>query len=110
MGARLDSSERAYGATIVGPAAEDPGWQARAGEGLDKGSFEVDWDRRVVTCPPGKESISWLPNTDPKNGMAFEARFARKDCMPCPSRSQCTRSKQEPRIIIEEAKAHRQHL
>jgi transposase len=31
--------------------------------------------------------------------MVFEARFSRKDCTPCPSRSQCTRSKQEPRII-----------
>ena len=77
-------AEREYGVTIVGPVAEDPGWQARAGEGFDKGSFAVDWDRQVVTCPAGKESISWLPNTYPKNGMVFEARFSRKDCTPCP--------------------------
>jgi transposase len=95
----LVSSEREYGVTIVGPVAEDPGWQARAGEGFAKGSFAVDWDRRVVTCPMGKESLSWLPNTYPKNGMVFEARFARKDCTPCPSRSRCTRSEKEPRII-----------
>src|SRR5512142_2457306 len=57
----LVASERDYGVTIVGPVAEDPGWQARAGEGFDKGSFVVDWDRQVVTCPAGKESISWLP-------------------------------------------------
>ena len=85
--------------TIVGPVAEDPSWQAREGEGFDKGAFAVDWDRQVVTCPAGKESISWLPNTYPKNGMVFEARFARKDCTPCPLRARCTRSKQEPRII-----------
>jgi transposase len=95
----LVTSLSAYGVTIVGPVAEDPGWQARAGTGFDKGSFAVDWDRQVVTCAMGKESISWLPNTDPKKGTAFEARFARKDCTPCPCRSQCTRSKQEPRII-----------
>ena len=95
----LVSSEREYGVTIVGPVAEDPGWQARAGEGFAKGSFAVDWDRQVVTCPMGKESISWLPNTYPKNGMVFEARFARKDCTPCPSRSRCTKSEKEPRII-----------
>jgi transposase len=88
-----------YGVTIVGPVAEDPGWQARAGAGFDKGSFVVDWGREVVTCPAGKESISWLPNTYPKNGMVIEARFARRDCTPCPLRPQCTRSKQEPRII-----------
>src|SRR3954451_5732793 len=95
----LIASRSAYGVTIVGPVAEDPGWQARAGAGFDKGSFVVDWGRQVVTCPAGKESISWLPNTYPKNGVVLEARFARKDCTPCPLRSQCTRSKKEPRII-----------
>jgi transposase len=95
----LIASQREYGVTVVGPVAEDPGWQARAGAGFDKGSFVVDWDREVVTCPAGKQSSSWLPNTCPKNGVAFEARFARRDCTPCPLRSQCTRSKQEPRII-----------
>ena len=95
----LVASLSEYGVTIIGPVAEDPGWQARAGVGFDKGSFAVDWDRQVVTCPMGKESISWLPNTYPQNGMVFEARFARKDCTPCPCRSQCTRSKKEPRII-----------
>src|SRR3954467_10044712 len=95
----LISSLSEYGVTLVGPVAEDPGWQARAGEGFDKGSFAVDWDRQVVTCPAGKESLSWLPNTSPKNGMVFEARFSRKDCTPCPSRSRCTKSEKEPRII-----------
>jgi transposase len=95
----LVESQREYGVTIVGPVAEDPSWQARAGEGFDKGSFEVDWEREVVTCPAGKKSISWLPNTYPQNGIAFEARFAKKDCTPCPFRGQCTKSKQEPRII-----------
>jgi hypothetical protein len=95
----LVDTQRDYGVTIVGPVAEDPSWQARAGEGFDKGSFEVDWKKQVVTCPAGQKSLSWLPNTYPQSGMAFEARFARKDCTPCPFRPQCTKSKQEPRII-----------
>src|SRR6202030_842493 len=33
------------------------------------------------------------------NGLDWEARFARKDCTPCPMRSRCTKSKVEPRII-----------
>src|SRR5512135_3293943 len=85
----LVESQSEYGVTLVGPVAEDPSWQARAGEGFAKGSFEEDWDREVVTCPAGKESLSWLPTTYPQNGMVFEARFARKDCTPCPFRAQC---------------------
>jgi transposase len=106
----LVHSQREYGVTIVGPVAEDPSWQARAGQGFDKGSFVVDWDRQVVTCPAGKESISWLPNTYRKNGMVFEARFARQDCTPCPMRSQCTKAEKEPRIIGLQAREHHKAL
>jgi transposase len=106
----LVASLHEYGVTIVGPVAEDPSWQAHAGAGFDKGSFVVDWDRQVVTCPAGKESISWLPNTYPQNGMAFEARFARKDCTPCPSRARCTKAEKEPRIIGLQAREHHEAL
>jgi transposase len=95
----LVDSQRTYGVTLIGPVADDPSWQARAGTGFDKAQFLVDWDRQVVTCPMGKQSISWLPNTYPQNGMTWEARFARKDCTPCPQRAQCTRAKKEPRIV-----------
>jgi hypothetical protein len=54
----LVGSQQDFVVTIVGPVAEDPSWQARAGEGSDKGSLVVDWERQVVTCPAGKESIS----------------------------------------------------
>ena len=95
----LVESQRTYGVTLIGPVADDPSWQARAGAGFDKAHFLVDWDQQAVTCPQGKQSISWLPNTYPKNGMMWEVRFARKDCTPCPSRAQCTRAKKEPRLI-----------
>ena len=71
----LADNPRDYGVTIVGPVADDPSWQARSGEGFDKSAFAVDWDRQIVTCPGDKQSISWLPNTYPKNGAVFEARF-----------------------------------
>ena len=104
------TAEHDYGVTIVGPVADDPSWQARAEEGLDKAQFLVDWERQVVTCPAGKQSISWLPNTYPQNGMVFEARFARRDCTPCPLRSRCTRAKREPRIIGLQAREHYEAL
>jgi len=101
----LVDSQQNHGVTIIGPVADDPSWQAREG-GLTKAAFEVDWDRKLVTCPAGKESISWLPSTYTKNGMIFEARFATRDCFPCPLRPRCTRGKREPRIIGLQAREH----
>ena len=95
----LVESQRTYGVTLIGPVADDPSWQARAGTGFDKAQFLVDWDRQVVTCPMGKQSLSWLPNTYPPKGMMWEVRFARKDCTPCPHRAQCTRAKKELRLL-----------
>ena len=98
-----------HGVTIVGLVAEDPSWQARSG-GFEKRSFIVDWDHQMVTCPAGKQSISWLPKTYPQNGIAFEARFAPKDCGPCHRRARCTKAKQEPRIIDLQAREHYEAL
>src|SRR5215217_2100460 len=102
----LVDGPRRYGVIIVGPVAADTGWQARVEGGLTKAAFRVDWEREVVTCPAGKRSISWLPHTWPQGGMAFEARFARRDCFPCPLRPRCTRGKREPRIIGLQAREH----
>lgn len=94
----LLNSEREYEVAITGPVAADPSWQAQAGQGFDKSQFVVDWDRQTVTCPLGKQSISWLPKA-PVPGVVLEARFSGKDCTPCPSRPRCTKAKQQPRII-----------
>jgi transposase len=106
----LVASRREHGIEIVGPVAQDPSWQSRDEAGFDKSLFLVDWEAKVVTCPAGKKSISWLPNTYPANVTAFEARFARLDCTPCSSRSQCTRSKQEPRILGLQTREHHEAL
>ena len=102
----LVDGPRRYGVAIVGPVAADTGWQARVEGGLTKAAFRVDWEREVVTCPAGKESISWLPHTWPQGGMAFEARFARRDCFSCALRPRCTRGKREPRIIGLQEREH----
>jgi transposase len=102
----LLDSQVMYAVALIGPVADDPSWQARSGQGFTKADFAVDWDRRVVTCPAGKQSISWLPHTYPKTGMTWEARFARKDCTPCSLRPRCTRRKVEPRIIGLQTREH----
>jgi transposase len=103
----LVDSKRLHGVTIIGPVADDPSWQAHVEGGLTKAVFRVDWERQVVTCPAGKESISWLPHTWRRgSGMVHEARFARRDCTPCALRPRCTRAKREPRIVSLQAREH----
>ena len=106
----LADSKKQHGVTIVGPVSDDPSWQPCSDDGLTKSQFLVDSDRQVVTCPAGKQSISWLPRSWPENGMQFEARVARKDCTPCSLRSRCTRAKNEPRIIGLRAREHYEAL
>lgn len=94
----LLDSQQEYQVAIVGPVADDPSWQARAGAGFDKAHFSVDWDAQVVTCPAGRQSRSWLPKTTVP-GVVVQARFSAKECTPCPHRAHCTKAKKEPRII-----------
>jgi DDE family transposase len=95
----LVDSQRHDGVTMVGPVADDPGWQAREGTGFDTSQCVVDWERQVVTCPAAQQRLAWLPHTYPASGMAIEARVARQDCTPCAFRVRCTRAKVEPRIV-----------
>jgi hypothetical protein len=61
----LVASQRNCGVEIIGPVAQDPSWQSRDKAGFDKSAFAIDWEAKVVTCPAGKQSISWLPKTNP---------------------------------------------
>jgi transposase len=96
----LVSSQSEYGVTILGPVAHDASWQTKAGEGFDKERFIVDWEAQTVTCPAGKQSLSWLPCPEPAKLAAIHVRFSRKDCSPCPLRSRCTHAKIEPRELL----------
>jgi len=98
----LVSSQRDYGITLMGPVAADPSWQAKAGEGFDKASFLIDWQREVMICPAGKQNYSWLPNGDRSRGVVggIRVQFSGRDCTACPLRSQCTRAKKAPRELV----------
>jgi transposase len=98
--AGLVGSQRDYAVTLLGPVAADASWQTKAGKGFNKESFVVDWQAQTVTCPAGKQSLSWLPCTESAKLAAIHVRFSRKDCSPCPLRSQCTRAKIEPRELM----------
>jgi transposase len=94
----LLESQREHQVSLIGPVADDPSWQARAGTGFDKAHFQVDWEHQIVTCPCGKQSRSWSAKTTVP-GVIAEARFSAKDCTSCPQRAQCTKAKKEPRLI-----------
>jgi len=106
----LVDGPRRFGVEILGPVAGDPSWQAHTSDGFDKAAFAIDWERQTVTCPAGKRSLSWSPHSYVKNDMAFEVRFSRKDCTPCPLRARCTRAKREPRIIRLQARDQHEAL
>ena len=98
----LVSSQRDYGISLMGPVAQDPSWQAKAGEGFDKASFLIDWEREIAICPAGKQNYSWLPNGDRSRGVVggIRVQFGSRDCSPCPVRSCCTRAKVAPRELV----------
>jgi transposase len=81
----------------MGPVAEDPSGQARAGEGFSRSSFLIGWTQQKVTCPAGKHSRSWLPHVDPTQEGVFVVRFSRRDGSPGPFRPPCTKRKEDPR-------------
>jgi transposase len=95
----LVGSDQAYGVTIVGPVAADPSWQAREATGFDHSAFTIDWEGHTATCPQGKQSRKWQPDTDVAGQEVIQIRFAKKDCQACPVRTACTRAKTEPRTL-----------
>jgi transposase len=81
-----------HGVELVGPLPPDSGWQARAEHGLDLTQFDIDWDKKQVTCPNGQTSRNWRESTS-RNGLPIiQATFRAPDCTPCPDRAHCTRS------------------
>jgi transposase len=94
----LVESARRDGVRIVGPIAEDTSWQARADHGFAKADFRIDWDAQIVACPAGHQSHAWVPKTGVP-GIVAEARFSPQDCVPCPHREDCTKSKKTCRVI-----------
>ena len=95
----LVSSQRDFGVTLCSPVREKVSWQAKAGQGFDLASFQIDWDKQVVTCPNGQTSTQWR-RRDPKNRKPLiQVRFAPAVCRGCAVRSQCTKATTAGRSI-----------
>jgi transposase len=84
---------------LIGPAYKDNTWQAKADEGFDVSNFRIDWEKKAVTCPEGRQSIRWSKTKTARGRQMIHIDFAPDDCAACPSRSLCTRAKNLPRTL-----------
>ena len=78
---------------LVGPVRPNQSWQKQVEGAFHTSDFAVDWDRRVVRCPEGCESVTWGEYKDGLLGrLTVKVGFSTADCRPCPSRPRCTRA------------------
>lgn len=94
----LESQER-YEVALVGPVSQNNQWQAKAAQGYDLASFEINWQENRAICPQGKQSVKWTERKDQHGHPKVAIRFGLQDCRECPARSLCTRSPRAPRIL-----------
>lgn len=93
----IASSQRDYQIDLFGPVALNAKWQAKEGKGFDMSHFRVNWKRKAVYCPQGKRSRFWKNSHDSYGKPVIRVEFRKSHCLACPVRSQCTRSKVNPR-------------
>lgn len=110
---------RDYGVQLVGPPRSAKGWQAKELDALTVYDFQIDWERKQVSCPGGAISAFWKAYQQggryPRD--LIKVRFATADCRGCPLRARCTRSPSHPRSLhlqpqaaFEALKAAREHI
>jgi transposase len=95
----LIKASRDYHLDLIGPVAGGASWQAKAAKGFDVSCFAVDWESQTATCPQGKTSKGWTVRQEAYGHDYIEVRFNPADCRACERHSDCTRSKNRPRVL-----------
>ncbi len=95
----LVDSRDTFGVALLGPVRVDSRWQARAEGAFDLTQFQIDWEKKKVTCPMGKPSISWYLSKSRFAKPVIQVHFRPKDCLACSAREQCTHSSTAPRNL-----------
>ena len=95
----LVSSHQKFEVDLIGPVRADNSWQSREEGAFSLTQFHIDWEKKQVICPLGKVSSCWFPSKSRFDQPTIQVHFRPKDCLVCPSRSQCTRSKTSPRNL-----------
>jgi transposase len=92
----LLASTRNYAVTLLGPSPQDTQWQSRQSGAFRLQDFQIDWDRKIATCPAGHITTSWSPDHN-LGRTVMRIRFSSADCKPCALKQNCTRS---PRRLL----------
>jgi len=95
----LIASWRDFGVSLCSPVREKVSWQAKAGEGFDLASFQIDCDKQVVICPHGQTSAQWRSRQQGDRKPVIQVRFSPTVCRACTVRSQCTKATTGGRAI-----------
>jgi transposase len=95
----LVSSLAEHKIQLIGPVRPDPSWQAKVPEAYDSSRFDIDWNKKKVTCPAGKVSTSWCAYDDPWGNPVISVHFSKPVCRICPVRELCTQSLASPRSL-----------
>lgn len=91
----LVTARTRHGIDLVGPGRPNVSWRGHSGGNASTSAdFTMDWDRKAVRCPEGKESGPWSSGAKHRGpGSINHVQFHAADCWPCPSRARCTRSR-----------------
>ncbi|MFI6663321.1 IS1182 family transposase, partial [Streptomyces sp. NPDC050523] len=96
--AHIERAQLVHNITLLGPVLADNSRQAKAASGFDKTAFTIDWVNEQAICPRGATSTSWT-KLNISGHTYLQARFAERDCRPCPDRARCTSSATHSRSI-----------
>jgi len=94
----MTRSRTEFGIELITPLLGDQSPQARAGAGVDRASFSIDFDREQATCPQGHTSSSWNPVRQ-RGADTIVISFPTTTCGSCPVREQCTTSRARRRQL-----------
>jgi transposase len=102
----LITSRTEHGIDLLGPVANDPSWQAAAGNGFATAQFVLDWEGKQARCPTGQQSVGWRERQDRHGIAAVQITFGTAACAACACRAHCTRSVKQPRSLLVREREH----
>jgi transposase len=97
--ANMINSQTSQGIELLGPIPPDTSWQAQDSNRFPLPTFAIDWESESVTCPMGKQSISWKPDRHSRGHPIIRVSFSSTDCKACSRRTDCTQAKTHPRVL-----------